>query len=316
MGRAHHLIAMAAALCLSGSVRAADAASKTAPAEKPSAIAPATPKRPVNLAPQVAELQKEWQANQKDPKASKLRAKPDYFKEHPNPDVTPEVIVKALESSVSGGPGAEAYVKWQLLSGIPAKFPEELVRRAIAVYHRAPELESHPGFNRRELKRAIMGKKTRDATEIQHELSEAVGQMKDRNDVILDYRNELYAKLPGKLEVYQAGLEDAADRAGRGLNANGIFDNVSAGLRGWAIGEAKPGQVNGMISAVRRLRDRVTREDARPYAKIADDKGMAKWDVAGYAIDPKKIDELIQFLENNAAGAAGGGLKFKDSKDK
>jgi len=315
MGRAHHLIAIATALCLSGSIRAADAPAKTAAAEKP-AVAPATPKRPVNLAPQVAELQKEWQANQKDPKASKLRAKPDYFKEHPNPEVTPEAIIKALEGGVAGGPGAEAYVKWQLLSGIPGKFPDDLVRRALAVYHRAPELESHPGFNRRELKRAIMGKKTRDAAEIQKELSEVVSEVKDRNDVILDYRNELYAKLPGRLEVYQAGLEDAADRAGRGLNATSIFDNVSAGLRGWAIGDAKPGQVNGMIAAIRRLREMITREDARPYAKIGDDKGMAKWDVAGYAIDPKKIDELIQFLENNAAGAAGGGLKFKDPKDK
>ena len=55
----------------------------------------------------------------------------------------------------------------------------------------------------------------------------------------------------------------------------------------------------------------VTREDARPYAKIGDDKGMAKWDVGGYAIDPKKLDELIQFLENNAAGAAGGGTEVQ-----
>src|SRR5438128_147 len=109
MGRAHHLIAIATALCLSASIRAADAPSRTALAEKPSAIGSATPKKPVNLAPQIAALQKEWQANQKDPKASKLRAKPDYFKENPNPEVTPEAIVKALEGSVSGGPGAEAY---------------------------------------------------------------------------------------------------------------------------------------------------------------------------------------------------------------
>lgn len=313
MGRSRRLLltmAVVGTLALAGSIHAADVPAKTA------TPAPATPKKPVSLAPQIAALQKEWQANQKDPKANKLRPKPDYFKENPNAEVTPEVVVKALEGSVSGGTGAEAYVKWQLLSGVPAKFPEELVKRVVAVYHGAPELESHPGFNRRELKRAIMGKKTHDAMELQHELSEAVGQVKDHNDVLLDYRNELFAKLPGKLEVYQAGLEDAADRAGRGLNASGIFDNVSAGLRSWAISDAKPGQVGGMIGAVRRLRDRVTREDARPYAKIGDDKGMAKWDVGNYAIDPKKIDELIQFLENNAAGAAGGGLKFKDSKDK
>jgi hypothetical protein len=298
MGRANHLIAIVAvvaALGLPGSIHAADALSK----------------KPVNLAPQIAELQKEWQAYRKDPKANKIRPKPDYFKEHPNPDVTPEVVIKALEGGVSGGRGVEAYVKWQLLSGVPGKFPEELVRRAIAIYHRAPAPDSHPGLNRRDLNRALMGMQKADAMEYQHEMSEAVERLKEHNDVLLEYRDALFARLPRTIESLQAGLEDAADRANRGLNATGIFDNVSAGLRSWAITDAKPGQVDGMIGGIRRLREMVV--DARPYAKIGEDKGMAKWEAGGYAIDPKRIDELTRFLENTANGA---GLKFKDSNDK
>jgi hypothetical protein len=295
---------------------AADAPGKSAPANAGKPDAAGAAKKPVSLAPQIAALQKEWQAYAKDPKSNKIREKCDYFKENPAPDLTPEAVLKALEGSVSGGPGAEAYVKWQLLSGVGGKFPDELLKRAIAVYRRAPAPASHPGLNRRELNRAINGKKKAEAASYQEEMSEAVENLKSRNEVFLEYRDALFARLPNKLEAYQSGLEDAADRASRGLNANSIFDTVSTGLRGWAITDAKPGQVAGVVGAVRRLREVVTRDDSRPYARIGDDKGMARWDVGPHAIDPKKIDDLVQFLENNASGGMGGGLKFKDSKEK
>jgi hypothetical protein len=316
MGRASRLFVIVATWGLSVSVRAADAPAKLAPAENAKPTAAAPPKKPVSLTPQVAALQKEWQAYAKDPRANKIRAKCDYFKDHPAPEVTPEAVVKALEGSVSGGPAAEAYVKWQLLSGVPAKFPDDLLKRAIAVYRRAPAPASHPGLNRRELNRAINGMKRADAAAYQEEMSQAVERLKEQNEPFLEYRDELFARLPARLESFQAGLDDAADRAGRGLNANGIFDNVSAGLRSWAITDAKPGQVAGVISALRRLRDAVSHDASRPYAKIGDDKGMARWDVGGYSIEPKKIDELTQFLESNASGGMGGGLKFKDNKEK
>src|SRR5881227_1730799 len=114
---------------------------------KPVATQKAKPGMAVNAA--VAALVKEYQAYAKDPKASPLREKSNYFIENPAPDATPELVVKALESSVGGGSGAggEAYVKWQLLSAVPDKFPEELVKRAIAVYRRTPAPSPHPGMN-------------------------------------------------------------------------------------------------------------------------------------------------------------------------
>ena len=39
---------------------------------------------------------------------------------------------------------------------------------------------------------------------------------------------------------------------------------------------------------------------------------MVKWKAEGNTLDPKKADELIKFLENNASGSSAGGLKFKD----
>lgn len=320
MGGGRRLIALLGAICVTGgtwTVRAADTtAAKPAVA---SAQKPGSPAKPKGnpLAPAIAELQKEYQAYIKDPKANKLRDKSDYFgKTNPaDTDVTPEVILKALEQSVSGGPGAEAYVKWQLLSALPGKFGDDLYKRAVAVYRRAPSPLPHPGANHKQVLRDVRGMKKDQVGEIQREFDQAVEQSREQNKVLLHYRDELYARLPYKLEALSAGLEDTAERASRGLNATGIFDNVAAGVRSWAISEAKAGQVQSMIGAVQRLKDLVTGDEAKPYNKVYEDKGAMKWKAEGGGVlDPKKPEELMRFLENNASGGAAGGLKFKDGK--
>jgi len=287
-----------------------------ADAPKPAATAPGAPKGKV-VALAVAALQKEYQAFLKDPHGATIRTKCDYFKTNPTDEATPEAILKALEGSVAGGPGVESYVKWQLLSGVPGKFPDDLLKRALAVYHRAPLPEAHPGVDRRALGRLVNGYNRKEQiAETQTEFNHAVERLKDVNHPILVYRDELFARLPVKLEAIYAGLEDVSERAGQGLNVTGIFDNVSATIRSWAITEAKPGQARGMTDTVSRLRDQVTREDAKPYTKIEDSKPV-KWKAEQWLIDPKKFDELIKFLEANAnTSNGGGGLKFKDPPKK
>lgn len=261
----------------------------------------------------VATLQKEFQAYAKSPKGNKIREKSDYFKLNPSPDATPETILKALESSVSGGYLVESYVKWQLLSGITDKLPEDLIKRFIAVYRRAPSPADHPGFDRRAMNKAIMGLKKEAIPEVQKEFDAAVADIRAVNHVVLSYRDELYARLPVRLDVLSAGLEDAASRAAKGLNANSIFDNVAVGIRSWALTQAKTGQVGGMIDELLQLKNSISRDANKPFNKLVDDGGV-KWKAEGSAIDHKKLDELIKFLENNVTASGGGGLKFKDDK--
>jgi hypothetical protein len=64
----------------------------------------------------ITALRKEYMGFVKDPKAT-LREKSDYFKENPA-EVTPDAILKALEGSITGDAALQAYVKWQLLSGV------------------------------------------------------------------------------------------------------------------------------------------------------------------------------------------------------
>src|SRR4051812_11809940 len=115
MSRRRRLIALLGALCLAAGTTVGVHAADTAPPVKPTAGAaekPAAPAKPRGnpLAPVIVELQKEYQAYVKEPKSNKLREKSDYFGKGnaASADITPEVVLKSLEASVSGGPGAEA----------------------------------------------------------------------------------------------------------------------------------------------------------------------------------------------------------------
>lgn len=319
MSRGRRLIALLGVLCLAGGTTVAIHAADAAPL-KPAAGAvekPTAPAKPRGnpLAPVIVELQKEYQAYVKEPKSNKLREKSDYFGKGnaPSADITPEVVLKSLEASVSGGPGAEAYVKWQLLSAVQGKFADDLVKRVVSVYHRSPSPGTHPGADKRRLTKLVERMKKDQVPEIQKEFDQALGQFREDNKVITAYRDELYSRLPPKLEALSAGLEDAIDRAGHGLNATGIFDNVAAGIRTWTISEAKAGQIQAMINAVYQVKDVASNEANKPFNKVYEDKGQVKWKSEGGVLDPKKPEELIKFLENNSGGSSGG-LKFKDGK--
>jgi len=259
----------------------------------------------------IMSLTKEYQAYLKDPKNGKIREKSDYFQENKSADATPDAIMRGLEQSISGGGDVEAYVKWQLLSGIPSSFPPELNKRALAVYRRAPSPFNHPGLNKRGLASERIGKgEVGAASKI---FGEVLAQNAERNKPILEYRDELFARLTKDGDAMMAGLVDVGDRAGAGLNANKAFDNVSAGVKSWALMGANPGAARGMAERLLGLKEAVAREENKPYTKLEDNKGAPKW-TASATIDPKKVDQLINFLVQTASSPTGGGLKFKDSK--
>jgi hypothetical protein len=307
MPLSRHRIVLLALLALSLPAFAAKPRPKPAPAARPRGAS-------TTLAAAIITLQKEYQAYEKDPSGHTIRTKSDFFAEHPAPDATPDAVMKALEGSVSGGPGVESYVKWQLLSAIPGKFAPERLKRGIAVYHRAPmPVEPHPGLDHYRLKRAINGIRKEEVPQIQKEFDAAVRHFKDVNEVMISYLDDLYAHLPDTYEAITAGLEDVEERAGHGLNANTLFDNVAAAIRSWSITEAKPSEVRTIGQTILNIKNALAREENKPYTKIVDKKGW-HWEATGTGVDPKKIDLLVKFLENYASGNNAGGLKFKDSK--
>src|SRR4051812_21118948 len=150
-----HRSAVTFGVCCCFALAGANPARGAAPAAAPAkpAPTPAAKPGPSPVAPAITALVKEYQTSLKEKNGEGLREKCDYFASDKPDGVTPDVILAALDKPIPGAadPRAEAYVKWQLLSGIPGKLPDELKARAINAYRRAPLPSEHPARNHRAL---------------------------------------------------------------------------------------------------------------------------------------------------------------------
>jgi hypothetical protein len=180
------------------------------------------------------------------------------------------------------------------------------VTRSSGVSRRARARAPHPGIHKRELSQIRVQKN--EVSALQKQFDERIGQANEANEVFIQYRDELFARMPTKLEAISAGLEDVSERVARGLNANLIFDSVANAIRTWSLSDAKAGQAKAMAGAIENLKAQVSRDENKPYTKLGVD---AKWAAGLPTVDVKKLDELAKFLESGAGGS--GGLKFKDS---
>ncbi len=91
-----------------------------AEAAKPAPAQSAEAKANLAVAKAVGALKKEYGEHQKDPIAP-LRKECNYFVEQPDGEVSVEAIFNALDRRVGDDLASDAYVKWQLLSGIKGK---------------------------------------------------------------------------------------------------------------------------------------------------------------------------------------------------
>jgi hypothetical protein len=276
------------------------------------------------LQPAITALVKEYQGAMKK-KGEGLREKCDYFSKEKKPEgVTPEVVIATLEKPVGGAsdPRVEAYVKWQLLSAVDAKIPDELVPRAIKLYQKAPQIGRHPGLDRPTLSRTLqrVGINNKDVeVEFNKEYSEAVGQYRMSIEPILEYRDELFARLPKNFDTLLAGLADVYDRVVHGAPTGEFWKVVSGDIRSWALTGGKPDQIRRLAEGSKQLYAEVKADRNKPYSRIMwvkEDKfeGL-KWQSEQTIQYDKTIDELATWLEERANQPAGGGLQFKESGD-
>ena len=326
-----NLIRLASTAALALTLAAPLRAATPAPAAKPPtpATKPTTPTRPGAAAasptvPAVAAILKEYQAAVKSGEA--LREKSDFLTD-PKGALTPEqvaaiapdMILAALERPIPGADvRADAYVKWQLLSGVKGKFPDELKARAIAVYRNAPRLAPHPGVDRPKLERLLnrVGISKADAEAgVNKEFGDVIVKYRLEIEPLLAYRDELYARLPAGFDSLAAGLGDIYARVAAGAPANEFWTTVSSGIRSWALTSSDPRQMRQLAGAVEKLRAFVKDEKNRPYYKVlwaTEDKYTGlKWVAESSIQNDKSMEELGLWLEEHAKNP-GGGLNFKE----
>ena len=263
-------------------------------------------------------LVKEAQANAKDPNA-KLRDKSDYFGETPPPEVTPEAILAALERPQNGDPRIDAYVKWELLSGVVGPFPVELAPRALAVYRRAPEPFNHPGLDKNRLTSALFqvgAMKKEKMDDVNKGFAESIEKNHAANLPILKYRKELYSRLPVGGDSLMAGLEDVFARVRQGIQAGDQFEAISGSIQSWSL-SSESRQREVVIQALGKLLITVRDARTKPFVKVTwndDPKALGMhWQDEGL-LDEGKIQGLIDSLRE--AGKMLGNAGFKEPPKK
>lgn len=282
-----------------------------APAAKP-------PTSPVQIA--AAALLKEYQTVMKDKKGEGLREKCDYFTQNKVEGLTPEIIVAALEKPISPDPRAEAYVKWQLLSGAGPKFPDTLKARVIKVYRAAPMPKSHPGLDHavfdRLLNRNIGIMNKEKEMPVNAEVAATIKQYRDSIEPILSYRDELYAHLPVGFESLVAGFSDVYTRAAAGAPANEFFATVAADSRSWSLTSSDAAGMRNLASAIDKLRTFVKDDKNKPYYRVIwakdDNYTGLKWLSESTIQNDKAMEEAATWLAQHAQNPGAGGIKFKD----
>jgi hypothetical protein len=200
-------------------------------------------------------LQKEFAAHLTKA-ASPLRAKPDFFKQNPDPAVTPKAIISALHREY-GSEAASVYVHWQLLSGIEGKVSKELSTQLLAAYSDAPMGAARPGLDAEEkieLRQAVLQLPETEAPDINTAFAQRVKQWQEATKPYTAYRDALAERLPASFELVQTRFEDAVERAENGIDAGDVIESAMAAGRTWASGsDAQPDQIQSLAAEVATL---------------------------------------------------------------
>jgi hypothetical protein len=209
----------------------------------------------------VAALNKEFEQSLRKPADHSLRASCNYLADHPSKEVTADAILPALAGSGLGDGRATAYVRWQLLSGLPAKLDDAAAKQLLAAYRGAPPPMPRVGISledQQRMDRIVQSAKQADEPDLRAKMDEALSASRRDNAVILTYREELYHRLPKTPETFAAALEDLNERCNAVADAKDLIKPFVADVRAWAAASdpvPSPQTMVALAKAVRRLAD-------------------------------------------------------------
>ena len=274
----------------------------TAPATRPKGAAGEAAKTAVREA--VAKLNSEFDAYRRNPAAASLRTTSNYFKDNPSSDVTSEAIVTAL--TAPGGNGRQAaYVRWQLLSGLPDPIDETTARGLLKAYRASPAPAPRPGMSRndqQQLERIIRGKKEEQGAEVVAMLEQAISRVQQENAPIIAYRDELYRRLPKDPATFTVAMEDLKQRLAMTAEATDLAKAFAADVRDWAVTSGvSPQQMAQVARAARTLADM---KSPQYYTSVTWSANAASlsWNKSSRGLDSgSELKDLAVFLEEQAA---------------
>ncbi len=191
---------------------------------------------------------------------STVRTSSSYFQDQPAPDISEDAIASQLRVRLASDSRVDGYVKWQLLSGIGSPAKDSVVPELLAAYRSSPNPAPLPGIDAAsrqafERERALIIRET-DIDNLDKDINNRQDAMIKSNQSIIDYRNELFAKLPPTYDVLTAGLQDVNVRLNAGADMESIESSLAEGITKW-MNDPKTTQSQKMVlaSAIERLSD-------------------------------------------------------------
>ena len=263
----------------------------------------------------IAALAKEYEAHANDPTAP-LREKSNYFKDNPAPEMTVDVILDGL--SRVDGPTAEAcYVKWQLLSGLPAKADDNLAPRIGDLYANAPAPLPNPSLtssDKTHLDSQMMRMTEDQEATVNDAWTKHLADWATVNLPILNYSEALYGMLPEGRGAMTLGLQDAYQRrVAAGVDCDVFINQVLSDARDWAV-SAQPEQLQAAADLCTQCIKQYSTTFPPPvYASVLwDEKGrQLRWQPRPTASAPvTTLTDFRKFLIDQA-NQPDGGLKIK-----
>jgi hypothetical protein len=246
-----------------------------------------------------------------------VREASDYFKENPDPAVTAETVIPALQSR-GGDPRTSAYIKWQLLSGLPEDGDEldpTAAKQLLAAYRAAPPPIPRPGISQQDQQKLdvyVQGRKPADEADLKAYLDTAVSQVARQNKPVLSYRDELYRKLPKTPETFAVAMDDLMQRLNAVANDEELVKALVGDVREWATLDARPPHVmNALARAARKLADaKGPQYYQSPYWHSSN---VFAWRKTRAGVDSASaLKDLAVYLEELAAQPQ---LEIKDKKN-
>jgi len=250
-----------------------------------------------------------------------LREKCNYFAPGQT-QVSESELLEAMSRRISRNAVVDAYVKWQLTSGLPAKISDENLRLAVRAFRSAPELQRLPGTTapeQQQLDQAIQGAKEADISTLNEKWRSRLDPVVQMNAMSLSFRDALGIRLPLSPDTIELLLLDAVQRTEAGHDVKKFAESLIVLVRGWAVEGASPGQLNRVANMFARLRDQ---QGATIFTSVQWDekKKLVIWKKETRRVNPKydaksPDDDAFFRLAAELQGFArnpGGGLKLKD----
>ena len=251
----------------------------------------------------IEKLTTEYKDAAKSKSFEDLRTSSDYFSEPPD-DATPAVVLAALEKPVGSDPRLNAYVKWQLLSAVKETFPEDLASRAAKLYMKAPPLAPRPGMganDKAELNRLAGSAKEDDLAALNEKFGQLLSRFEEQNKLVLNYRDELFRKLPPGVETFEAALKDGHERVSAGVDTTTFWSDLSGSMTKWAEGaNASAKEYKRVADLLEKVGDHKSAEYPTEAVWEPKDK-RAKWKTFSSTLAaPRERYEVINLLRDKA----------------